>query len=278
VELSTERVMVGNVEIRSVTDGMMPAHPSFLFSGVPPEMYQSALRGELTPEGLLPIKRGSFLVRSSGRTILVDTGIGDKNPELPGGELLSNLKQLGVREDAIDIVVNTHLHFDHVGWNCVQRDGALVPTFPKAEYWIAQKEWDFWTDTTIVAEEGPHLRTDVLPLKDSDQLRLVDGEIPVTPELSLLPTPGHTPGHYSAAVSSSGERAIILGDVAHHPLHLIRFWIAAIDELPRVSRRTKRGLAERLIAEQALVAGGHLTPNSFGRLVLVDGRRSWRPV
>jgi len=74
--MSTERAVVGNVEILSVTDGMMPAHPSFLFSGVTPEMYQAALGDELTAEGTLPIKRGSFLVRSSGRTILVDTGIG----------------------------------------------------------------------------------------------------------------------------------------------------------------------------------------------------------
>jgi glyoxylase-like metal-dependent hydrolase (beta-lactamase superfamily II) len=276
--MTTERVTVGNVEIVSVTDGMMPAHPSFMFSGVPPEMYEAALEDELTPEGTLPIKRGSFLVRSSGRTILVDTGIGAKNPDLPGGELLSNLEQLGVRLDDIDVVVNTHLHFDHVGWHCSQRDGEFVPTFPRAEYWIARKEWDFWTDPAILAEEGPHLRTDVLPLTDSPQMHLVDGEAAITPELSLLPTPGHTPGHSSIAVSSSGERAIILGDVAHHPLHLIRLWIAAIDELPRVSRRTKRQLAERLIAENALVAGGHFTPDSFGHLVLVDGRRSWRAV
>jgi glyoxylase-like metal-dependent hydrolase (beta-lactamase superfamily II) len=226
--VSTERISVGNVEIRSVTDGVMPAHPSFLFSGVPAEMYQAALGSELTPEGMLPIKRGSFLVRSSGRTILVDTGIGDKNPELPGGDLLSNLEQLGIRSDEIDVVINTHLHFDHVGWNCVQRNGTFVPTFPKAEYWIGRKEWDFWTDPAILSEEGAHLRTDVLPLKDSAQLRLVEGEVAVTPELSLLPTPGHTPGHCSVAVASSGERAIILGDVAHHPLHLIRFWIAAL--------------------------------------------------
>ncbi len=82
--MSTNRVTVGNVEIISVTDGMMPAHPSFLFSGVPPEMYQATLSGELTTEGTLPIKRGSFLVRSSGHTILVDTGIGDKNPPAGG--------------------------------------------------------------------------------------------------------------------------------------------------------------------------------------------------
>lgn len=277
--MSTERVAIGSVEIVSVTDGLMPAHPSFLFSGVPPAMYQAALGdGELTSDGSLPIKRGSFLVRSSGRTILVDTGIGDKDPRLPGGELLSNLAQLGVRPADIDVVVNTHLHFDHVGWNCLRRGDAFVPTFPNAEYWIARKEWDFWTDPAILDEEGPHLRTDVLPLKDSPQLRLVDGEAAVTPELSLLPTPGHTPGHCSLAVTSAGERGTILGDVAHHPLHLIRFWVAAIDELPRVSRRTKRALAERLIAEQALVAAGHFTPNSFGRLILVDGRRTWQAV
>jgi glyoxylase-like metal-dependent hydrolase (beta-lactamase superfamily II) len=106
----------------------------------------------------------------------------------------------------------------------------------------------------------------------------VDGEAAVTTELSLLPTPGHTPGHCSLAVASAGERAVILGDVAHHPLHLVRLWIAAIDELPRVSRRTKRALAERLIEEQALVAGGHFGSGSFGRLVLADGRRVWRPL
>src|SRR2546422_3018085 len=108
--MSTERVVVGNVEIVSVTDGMMPAHPSFLFSGVPPEMYQAALSDELTPQGELPIKRGSFLVRSSGRTILVDTGMGDKNPRLPGGDLLVNLEKIGVSPEEIDVVVNTHLH------------------------------------------------------------------------------------------------------------------------------------------------------------------------
>ncbi|MBI4571253.1 MAG: MBL fold metallo-hydrolase [Chloroflexi bacterium] len=276
--MATERATVGNVEIVSVSDGLLPVHPSFLFSGVPPEMYSKALGGEPAPDGSLPITRGSFLVRSSGRTVLVDTGIGDKHPGARGGELLDNLAKLGVRPDEIDVVVNTHLHFDHVGWNCLGRDGAYVPTFPKAEYWIARAEWDFWTEERVLREEGPHLASDVLPLKDSAQLRLVDGEAAITRELSLLPTPGHTPGHCSIAVASAGERAIILGDVAHHPLHLTRFWVCAIDELPRLSRRTKRAIAERLIAEGALAAAGHFTPNPFGHLVLVDGRRVWRPL
>ena len=80
------------------------------------------------------------------------------------------------------------------------------------------------------------------------------------------------------AVASAGETAIILGDIAHHPLHLERIWIAAIDELPRVSRRTKRALVERLIEEQALVAAGHFTPDSIWRMVRADGQRRWQPL
>ena len=126
-------------------------------------------------------------------------------------------------------------------------------------------------DGALRAAAGPELTKHTARMSS-----LSDGEAAITPELRLLPTPGHTPGHSSIAVASAGERAIILGDVAHHPLHLERLWIAAIDELPRVSRRTKRELARRLIEEQLLVAGGHFASGSFGRLVLADGRRSWR--
>jgi glyoxylase-like metal-dependent hydrolase (beta-lactamase superfamily II) len=275
--MAIDRVTVGSVEIVSVIDGMMRGTPSFFFAGIPPELYTPALADDLAENGTFALKFGSFLVRSSGKTILVDTGAGVKNPQMRGGELLTNLEKLGVRPEDIDIVVNTHLHVDHVGWNCTERDGAYVPTFPNATYWIARKEWDYWTEPETAAEE-PYVPTDVLPLRDSPQLHLAEGEAAITPELSLLPTPGHTPGHCSIAVASGGETAIILGDVAHHPAHLIRLWIAAMDELPRLSRRTKRALVERLIREQILVAGGHFTPGSFGRIVQANGQRAWRPL
>ena len=275
--MAIERVMVGNVEIVSVIDGTIRAHPTFFFSGIPPDLYLPALGESATEDGAIEIKVGSFLVRSSGRTVLVDTGVGVKSTQMRGGALLANLERIGVRPDEIDIVVNTHLHVDHVGWNCTERDGAYVPTFPRAEYWIAHPEWEFWTEPATAAET-PYVATDVLPLKETSQLHLVESEAALTPELSLLPTPGHTPGHCSIAIASAGERAIILGDVAHHPLHLERLWVAANDELPRISRRTKRALVTRLIEEQSLVAAGHFVPGSFGRIVLADGQRSWRPL
>jgi glyoxylase-like metal-dependent hydrolase (beta-lactamase superfamily II) len=275
--MPVERVSVGSVEIASVSDGGMRGTPWFFFSGVPPELSTAALGDDLQ-DGTFELNFGSFLVRTSGKTVLIDTGAGTKHAP-KGGTLLKNLEAIGVRPEDVDIVVNTHLHVDHVGWNCVERDGAFVPTFPKAEYWIAQKEWDYWTDPEVLAEEGAgHLTTDVVPLKDCPQLRLVDGEAAITAELSLLPTPGHTPGHSSLAVSSGGEQAIILGDVAHHPLHLVRIWIAAVDELPRLSRRTKRALVERMIKEQVLVAAGHFGSGSFGRFVMNDGQRAWTPL
>ena len=275
--MTTDRVNVGSVEIVSVTDGVMRGPPSFFFAGIPPELYTPALGDDLQ-NGTFGVKFGSFLVRTSGKTVLVDTGAGTKNPGYAGGTLLRNLEAIGVKPEDVDVVVNTHLHVDHVGWNCTERDGSYVTTFPKAEYWIAKKEWDYWTEPSIVEEDGGYLLTDVLPLKDSPQLKLADGEAAITAELSLLPTPGHTPGHTSLAVSSGGEQAIILGDVAHHPLNLVRIWVAAVDELPRVSRRTKRMLVERLIKEQILVAAGHFAPGSFGRFVMNDGQRAWQPL
>ena len=275
--MATERITVGSVEIASVIDGVMRGPASFFFSGIPPEMYLPALGNE-HENGFINVKFGSFLVRSAGKTVLVDTGAGKHNPAMPGGKLIENLATIGVQPADVDIVVNTHLHVDHVGWNCDERDGALVPTFANSEYWITRTEWDYWTDPTNAAEEGAHIAHGVLPLKDSPQLKLIDGEASITPELHMLSTPGHTPGHISIGVASGGEQAIILGDVAHHPLNLVRIWLASVDELQRISRRTKRALIERLIREQTLVCGGHFTPGSFGRFVMADGQRAWQPI
>ena len=170
--MAIKRVNVGSVEIVSVTDGAMRGTPAYFFAGVTPDVYTPALGNDLREDGTFPIEFGRFLVRSSGRTILVDTGLGNKLPGGTGGMLLENLKQIGVGPGDIDVVVNTHLHVDHVGWNCTGSGGGYVPTFPNAEYWISEQEWQYWTDPLIVEEEGGHLLTDVLPLKDSPQLKL----------------------------------------------------------------------------------------------------------
>lgn len=140
--MPVESVTVGSVEIARVTDGSMFGSPAFFFSGIPPDMYGPALGKDLTERGTVEVTFGSFVVRSSGKTILVDTGMGNKRGA-PGGLLPGNLKAIGLAPEDIDVVFNTHLHIDHVGWNCTERDGAFVPTFPNAEYWVAAKEWDF---------------------------------------------------------------------------------------------------------------------------------------
>lgn len=173
--MPVESVTVGSVEIARVSDGVMTGPPAFFFSGIPPSMYEQALGDDLRSDGMIDVEFGSFVVRSSGKTILVDTGMGNKRGA-PGGLLPGNLKKIGLAPEDIDVVFNTHLHIDHVGWNCSERDGVFVPTFPNAEYWVAEKEWDFWTgDPDLVTEEGRYLTSDVLPLRDSPQLKLVGG-------------------------------------------------------------------------------------------------------
>ncbi|MCH8064681.1 MAG: MBL fold metallo-hydrolase [Chloroflexi bacterium] len=141
--MAIKRVNVGSVEIVSVTDGAMRGTPAYFFAGVTPDVYTPALGNDLREDGTFAIEFGSFLVRSSGRTILVDTGLGNKLPGGTGGMLLENLKQIGVGPGDIDVVVNTHLHVDHVGWNCTESGGGYVPTFPNAEYWISEQEWQY---------------------------------------------------------------------------------------------------------------------------------------
>jgi glyoxylase-like metal-dependent hydrolase (beta-lactamase superfamily II) len=224
------------VEIVSVIDGEMRGPPSFFF-GIPRAVH--ARPGRRSPERQRPRQVRQLSRAGGGKTVLVDTGAGPRNPAMPAASSSVTSRPSAEAGD-IDIVVNTHLHVDHVGWNCSERDGAFVPTFPNAEYWIDRTEWDYWADPLNAAEEGAHITEGVLPLSESPQLRLIDGEVAITPELQLLSTPGHTPGHVSIGIASGGESAIILGDVAHHPLNLVRIWIAAVDELPRCAARSVR--------------------------------------
>ena len=121
--MTVDKLTVGSVEIVSVTDGVLRGTPAYFFAGVTPDVYRRALGDDLRDDGTFAIEFGSFLVRSSGRTVLVDTGLGNKLSGGTGGKLLENLKQIGVSLADIDVVVNTHLHVDHVGWNCTESDG-----------------------------------------------------------------------------------------------------------------------------------------------------------
>jgi glyoxylase-like metal-dependent hydrolase (beta-lactamase superfamily II) len=272
-------VRVGNVEIMQLSDGMLEFDLCNFFPTIPGEDWKGH-ESHLTPEHKVRFNLGSYLIRSNGRNILVDTGLGPRpaeTPDVPWGELLRDFEAKNVRVDDIDMVVMTHLHRDHVGWNLRKDGGRYVPTFPKARYWMSRKDWDTCHQPDVQPTRFPNAPDCVWPLQDLGLIELMDGEHAITPELTAVPTPGHTPGHVSIMVTSKGERALVLGDAAHNPVQLDQTdWVSRADMDPDATRRTRRVLFDRLEREQILVAAGHFEAPGFGRIVRLEGRRYWK--
>ena len=267
--MAEHTIAIGDVEIVSLTDGWGDGDPTEVFPDSSIQQWRSEFPELLDDDGRIHPRFGSAAVRSGGKLIVVDTGL-----QAPDGTLLEEMREKGVDREAVDIVVLTHLHGDHVGWNLT--DGS--PTFPNARYLAARLDWDYWT-SPAVREGAPYIGEQVLPLQDLDILDLIEGEYEVTRELTAVPTPGHTPGHVSIEVSSGGERGFILGDVAHSPAQAHRTeWSPVFDVDPVQSLATRREVLDRLEREGSLVSAGHFPDPGFGRFVRSQGRRLWQGI
>ncbi len=219
-----------------------------------------------------------FVVETGSRRILVDTCIGGDRAGLPFPPMASGfadaLEAAGFTADGIDTVVCTHLHFDHVGGNTRHVDGRWVPTFPQARYVLARAEWEHWSQA---GASDPYTNIDdtIRPLLDAGLADLVEADHVVCPQVRLAPAPGHTPGQVCVVIEDAGAKAVITGDLAHHPLQFVEPGIAApADTDPALAALTRRSwLAERA-ADGALVLGTHFGGTSAGHVV-ADGD-TWR--
>lgn len=273
------KLTIGNVDITSLTDGLLDFDLCNFFPDIPPEDWEPHA-SHLTPEGKVSFNLACFLVRSDGKTIAVDTGLGPKPsdaPETPWGELLNDFKANGVRPEDVDMVVMTHLHRDHVGWNLKSSNGKYEPTFPNARYWMSTKDWEACHNPDLVATRFPNAPECVWPLEDLGLIEFMDGEQALTSELTTLPTPGHTPGHMSIMINSQGERGLILGDVLHNTVQVQETdWVSRADIDPEQTRVTRRSMMERLERESLPVAAVHMAAPGFGKIVRLQGRRVWQ--
>lgn len=228
------------------------------------------------PEGEAVAAIQTFIVDSQGRRIMVDTCLGnDKN--LPRrrwahrkGPFLQDLAAAGFNRESIDVVLCTHLHVDHVGWNTMQSGGKWVPTFPQAHYLFGRLEWEHWNQTqeswirTVLQES-------VQPILDAGLQILVETNHRLTSEVWLEPTPGHTPGHVSVRIVSKGEEAVITGDLMHHPCQIARpHWNSVADVDPQQAIITRRSFVERSAQRGYLVIGTHFPAPTAGHIV-ADG-------
>ncbi|MFJ8651757.1 MBL fold metallo-hydrolase [Streptomyces rochei] len=275
---------VGDTTVHRIDETLLPpATGPWLLPGATPEVVtrQDWLRPDFADDdGVLRLGSHSFALTTGGLRVVVDTGIGNgKTRANPAWHDLRTdyplrLTAAGFPPDTVDLVILTHLHADHVGWNTTRTDDGWVPTFPNARYVVSRAERDFWAGYAMDEPRRQMFRDSVHPVEDAGLLDAV--EVPaegtdLAPGLRLLPTPGHTPGHVAVRVGGPGGGALVTGDCVHHPVQLAHPELGScVDIDPALAASTRRSLLASLAGTDTLVLGTHFPPPTAGRVV-ADG-------
>lgn len=225
-------------------------------------------------EGNLVMSVHALVVETPNHKIVVDTCIGnDKKRNIPGWNnlqlpFLADLAKAGYERTDIDTVLCTHLHVDHVGWNTMLVDGEWMPTFPNAKYLFGRTEYEYWDVEDAAGGVNENVMGDsVRPVFDAGLVELVDSTHRLCDEVSLVPTPGHTPGHVSVYIESDGQRALITGDAFHHPVQFTRTeWSSTADFDPDASRDTRKEMIRNYGDKDVLVIGTHFSTPTAGHI------------
>ncbi|MFW6094066.1 MAG: MBL fold metallo-hydrolase [Pseudomonadota bacterium] len=279
---------VGDVTITRVVEMEVAGGSRFILPDATPQACSGIewLRPHfMDADGNLIMSVHALVVDTGSRRIVVDTCIGnDKERSIPNWShlqtsFLDDLAAAGYPRERIDTVLCTHLHVDHVGWNTMLVDGRWVPTFPNARYLVAEKEWRYWSAVDDDPLNAGVLDDSVRPVFDAGQVDLIDWEHRLCDEVSLEPTPGHTPGHVSVRIRSNGEEALITGDCLHHPCQMTRTdWCSSADYDQAMGRETREALLERHAGSDVLVIGTHFATPTAGRIKRLSGGGYWLDV
>lgn len=266
---------VGEATVMAVADGFLDIDPAILIGADAAEVARLQARAFL-PGGAIRTPVNAYVVGVGGHTVLIDSGTATAfGPDL--GHLPANLKAAGIDPARIDVVALTHLHPDHVN-GIVTADGAMA--FPNAELAVHEDDWRFWTDEAAASRAPEAVRPffagaqrAVKPYADAGRVRRLDREeAEVVPGLSLLPLPGHTPGHSGFRLASAGDQLLIWGDVVHvQALQLAHpDWSIAFDTDPAQAAATRKRTLDMVAADRIAVAGMHLDFPGFGHVSKVE--------
>lgn len=276
---------VGDIRIRSLTELQTTGGSRFILPQATPAAILAIpwLVPTFADErGRLKMAVQSFLVEAGDKKILVDTGLGnDKTGRLVPAwngrtdDFLDRLAAAGFGPDDVDIVVNTHLHVDHVGWNTRHVDGRWRPTFPNARYVTGRTEFAYWRDQTADAEHRQVFEDSVRPVADAGLFDLIEPGDEIAPGMTAIATPGHTIGHMSLRLRSGKDEAMqeamLGGDILHHVCQLAHpDWSATPDFDPRQSAATRRVLFGQLAGSKTLFLAGH-APDGLAGIIAREG-------
>lgn len=279
---------VGAVEITYIPELTLPTSVRWMLPDADRaavEAYDPWMRPHyLNDEGRLVQSIHTLLVRTPDLVALVDTGVGNHKIRLGGipafhmldTPWLERLAEAGVQPEDVDVVLNTHLHSDHCGWNTRLEDWLWVPTFPNARYYIVDAEWKHWSE--VHEQESATwqlLRDSVQPVFEAGQVGLVPADHVLSDEIRLVPSHGHSPGHVTVEVLSEGQSAALIGDVMHTPLQCAFPDLRpALDRDPEPARLARRAVLDRYADTDTLVLGAHF-PAPPGRIRRSEGGEYW---
>jgi len=254
------RLTLGDFELTILSDGNYFLDGGAFFGVIPKVMWSKRMQ----PDELNRLSCGlnSVLVRGAKKTVLIETGIGNKLGErmkkiyAPEEKLLNSLHAVGVAPEEIDVVINTHLHFDHCGWNTVYRDGRAVPTFPNAKYYVQRGEWEY-AQRASERDRISYISDNYNPLVESGQMELIDGARGLLPGISVDVYPGHTQHLQAVSLESNGKRACYISDLIPTTAHLDIAWGMAFDLFPLDTIASKKRFYARAVPEDWLVIFTH---------------------
>jgi len=269
---------VGAVKVTRVVELQMPVAYSpdtvFLKEATPAELRKLPWLYPhfVSEKDELLLSIHALLVEAPGLRLVVDTCIGNDKPRgITGGRALAttflqSLAEAGWSPESVGAVVCTHLHVDHVGWNTMLVDGRWVPTFPNARYLIGRAEFEHWTAEGD-GDAQAILADSVKPVIDAGLAEFVALDHVISPEVRLTPTLGHTPGHVSVVIESEGQKAVITGDMTHHPCQLAHpHWSPSFDSDPKAAAATRARMFAEWADEPVLVIGTHYAGPTAGRV------------
>ena len=268
------RLTLGDFELIAVSDGTYRLDGGAFFGVVPKVMWEKKVKADA--ENYVPVGLNSVVVRTGQHTVLIETGIGNKLPERlikifgQPAKLLDSLNAAGISPEDIDIVINSHLHFDHCGWNTMIKDGRIVPTFPKAKYYAPEGEWQHGR-LQLERDAISYMSENYDPLIKTGQMELLQGDQEIVPGISVRVFPGHTLHMQAVIIESGSQTACYISDLIPTSAHIDLTWVMAFDLLPLRTIESRKRYYAQSIPEKWLTMFTH-DPNTPWAYVEEDER------
>jgi glyoxylase-like metal-dependent hydrolase (beta-lactamase superfamily II) len=273
--MTLQTTTLGDFELTAISDGDYYGDGGAFFGVVPKVLWQRKVPAD--DRNRIRVGLNSVLVRTGKQNVLIETGIGNKLPEKQkkiwesGEKLLENLHAAGLAPEDIDIVINSHLHFDHCGWNTIYKNGTAVATFPKAKYYAPEGEWKHGS-LQLERDRVSYISDNYDPLIRSGQMQLITGEAEIAPGISVAPWPGHTRHMQAIFLRSGGKTACYISDLIPTTWHLDVTWVMAYDLFPLEAIENRKRYYESALAEDWLTLFTHDPEVPWAHLTLSDGK------